>query len=84
MKDLLLTPLLKDNFIGMLKNIFKVTLIVTIVIFTRTLIAQPPTPGGDPDSPDNPVPITGLEYLIAAGAAFGAKKVYDKRKKNAE
>lgn len=40
--------------------------------------AQPGDPGPDPD---NPVPITGIEYLIAAGAAFGAKKLYDKKKK---
>lgn len=39
-----------------------------------------PGPPGNPNDP-NPVPITGIEYLIAAGAAFGAKKVYDKRKK---
>ncbi|MFT4739404.1 MAG: hypothetical protein ACI9XJ_000083 [Marivirga sp.] len=39
--------------------------------------AQP----GPPDPPvDNPVPITGIEYLIAAGAAFGAKKIYEKKK----
>ena len=46
--------------------------------FSLLLKAQP---GGPPNDPgDNPVPITGIEYLIAAGAAFGAKKVYDKRK----
>ncbi|WMN11393.1 hypothetical protein QYS49_38230 [Marivirga salinae] len=37
--------------------------------------------GGTPTEPDNPVPITGIEYLIAAGAAFGAKKIYDNKKK---
>jgi len=45
-----------------------------------SLNAQPGGPGGGGD-PDNPVPITGIEYLIAAGAAFGAKKIYDKKKK---
>ncbi|MGM0582050.1 MAG: hypothetical protein ACQETL_15310 [Bacteroidota bacterium] len=45
-----------------------------------SLNAQP----GDPPAPpgeDNPVPIAGIEYLIVAGAAFGVKKIYDKRKK---
>ena len=45
------------------------------------MLAQPsgggPGGGGDPD-----VPLGGIELLIAAGALFGAKKWFDKSKKN--
>lgn len=55
-------------------------LIITILfVLSGISYAQPGGPGGGSD-PDNPVPITGIEYLLAAGAAFGAKKLYDKRK----
>lgn len=37
-------------------------------------------PGGDPDAPID----GGLSLLIAAGVGYGAKKAYDKRKKNEE
>jgi hypothetical protein len=51
--------------------------LITLVVNISVASAQP----GPPDPPDdNQVPITGIEYLIAAGAAFGAKKIYDKRK----
>lgn len=64
-----------------MKKIIKLTLITSLLLTgIFTLNAQPGDPGGGGD-PDNPVPITGIEYLIAAGAAFGAKKIYDKKKK---
>lgn len=67
-----------------MKKIIKSTLIVSFLFMSYfTLHAQPGGgDGGPPTDPgDNPVPITGIEYLIAAGAAFGAKKIYDKKKK---
>ncbi|HET8858954.1 hypothetical protein [Marivirga sp.] len=67
-----------------MKKIIKSTLIFSILFFgILSLNAQPgpPTNPTDPTPGDNPVPITGIEYLIAAGAAFGAKKIYDKKKK---
>ena len=56
-------------------------LLVGIFIISSSAIwAQPggggPGGGGDPD-----VPLGGIELLIAAGAAFGAKKWFDKKKK---
>lgn len=64
-----------------MKKIIKSTLILSLLLIgISTMSAQPGDPGGGTD-PDNPVPITGIEYLIAAGAAFGAKKIYDKKKK---
>lgn len=51
--------------------------LIALVVNISVGSAQP----GPPDPPDdNQVPITGIEYLIAAGAAFGAKKIYDKKK----
>ncbi|WP_375578175.1 hypothetical protein ABWH96_14175 [Marivirga tractuosa] len=62
-----------------MKNILKLlTLTILLAMWVGVLRAQP---GPPPPPPDNPVPITGIEYLIAAGAAFGAKKIYDKKKK---
>ncbi len=62
-----------------MKNILKLlTFSILFLVTICSLNAQP----GPPDPPDdNPVPITGIEYLIAAGAAFGAKKLNDKKKK---
>ncbi len=40
-------------------------------------LSQPGGPGGDPDIPID----AGIGFLIAAGAAFGIKKVYDFNKK---
>jgi hypothetical protein len=60
---------------------FRILLVVAFFALfgTGSLIAQPGDPNGG-GNPDNPVPITGIEYLIAAGAAFGAKKLYNKKK----
>lgn len=33
-----------------------------------------------PDNPDPPTPLPGIAWLLAAGAAFGAKKVYEKKR----
>ena len=58
-----------------------VRLFLILFIFAQSVlnvVAQPGNPGGNPD---NPVPLGGIELLIAAGAAFGAKKWFDKNKK---
>lgn len=41
-------------------------------------LAQPgDPPSGDPDT----VPITGIEILLGLGSLFGAKKIFDSKKK---
>jgi hypothetical protein len=53
-----------------MKNVF-FTLAVSLI--TMSLYGQP-------EPPPDPTPLPGIAWLIAAGAAFGAKKVYDKQK----
>ncbi len=48
-------------------------ILIASLIFTGIgLTAQP-------DNPPDPTPIPGIAILVAAGAALGAKKVYDRR-----
>lgn len=54
-----------------------VSVFLAIFIFTLPLFIAAQDPGGGPD-----VPIDGgLSLLLAAGAAYGAKKYRDHRKK---
>lgn len=64
-----------------LKLILTITFI--IVISQTNQAAPPPPPGGSPSCwPPPCVPIDGgVTFLIAAGAAYGAKKLYSSRKK---
>ena len=52
--------------------------IVFIMVFSLPLLSQPGTLGGPPG---NPVPITGLEYLLVAGGAYGAYR-FSKKNRN--
>lgn len=54
--------------------------ILIIILFSFISIGLSAQPGGPPP-PDEEVPITGIEILIAAGGLFGAKKIYDSSKK---
>jgi hypothetical protein len=62
------------------KNLFgKVLFAFISFFFVSTMsIAQGDT-GNDPDFPDVPID-GGLSLLLAAGAAYGGKKVYNYRK----
>jgi hypothetical protein len=62
---------------------FKKALVVLVLFFAGTVqtFAQP----GDPETdPDNAVPITGIEWLIAGGCALGLKKLLSSKKSAAE
>lgn len=67
-------------------KILKRTLILSLILFGSQVLlsAPPPPPGGSPGCwPPPCVPIDGgVTFLIAAGAAYGAKKLVDARKKN--
>lgn len=57
---------------------------LTVLTTTHVAVAQGPSTPLDPDGdPDDTVPIDGgASVLIAAGVAYGLKKVYDKRNEN--
>jgi hypothetical protein len=62
---------------------FKKALVVFVLLFAGTVqtFAQP----GDPESdPDNAVPITGIEWLIAGGCALGLRKLLSAKKSSIE
>lgn len=65
-----------------MKQIVFITLIAIIIlapVLMNSAIAQPPNPTAEP------IPIDGgLGFLIAAGMAYGAKKLYNKEKGEAE
>lgn len=56
----------------------KFIIIIYFIAVPLISIGQP-TPPGDPG--DEPIPITGIEILLAAGGLFGAKKIYDNSRK---
>jgi len=70
----------------MKKILAKLLFILTIIVCSQTLIAQPPPPPSDHgqtgnQNSGNGAPIGGgLFILLGLGAAYGGKKVYDMRK----
>ena len=61
------------NFFSLRKALF----VVMGLLMTTIAFGQPGDPGGNPD-----VPIDGgIGLLIAAGALYGSKKIYEARKK---
>ena len=53
-------------------------LVTTLCLLTIVVVAF-----AQPVNPNNPVPLDGgISLLIAAGAAFGAKKIYDIKKRD--
>ena len=69
------------------KNIFQTIVFVfaLVLIGSSVALAQgPPPPGGGTPNcfPDPCMPIDGgISFLLAAGAAYGAKKMYNSRNK---
>jgi hypothetical protein len=60
---------------------------ITLTVALNSLLAQP-MPGGDPSSGGGNAPVggyapigSGLVILLALGAGYGSKKVYNARKK---
>jgi hypothetical protein len=54
----------------------RILLLVVVTAFSAQ--AQPENP---PPPDDQPVPITGLEYLLISGGILGGYKLYKNRKK---
>ena len=67
-----------------LPTIKKTLLLLVFIVFSAAAMAQaPPPPPGQHGLEDNQeAPIgSGIGILLALGAAYGAKKVYDARKR---
>jgi len=54
--------------------------IVALVLWQSTEVFAQPGDGTDPDS----VPITGIEYLIGGGVAYGIRSLIKARKKKGD
>jgi hypothetical protein len=71
-------------------NLVVIALLIALPVITATAAAPPPPPPpGGPGGADVPIggsaPVgSGLAILLSMGAAYGAKKVFDARKKLAE
>ena len=53
-----------------------------LMLFSLASIAQPPLPAHGQNNDQQPAPIgSGLLILLSLAGAYGAKKVYDARKK---
>lgn len=69
------------------KHIFQSILVIALILVAQSLLAQPgggpPTGGGNPTCwPPPCIPIDGgLGFLLAAGLAFGGKKLLELRSK---
>jgi hypothetical protein len=61
----------------------KKALVVLLLLFAGTVqtFAQP---GNPDDDPDDAVPITGIEWLIAGGCALGLRKLLSGKKSTVE
>jgi hypothetical protein len=55
-------------------------IMVMFLLFSLPVMAQLGDPGDDPDAPID----GGVSLLVAAGIGYGAKKVYEARKKRRE
>lgn len=77
-----------------MKKAIKIVLLtvffITFTVALNTLMSQP-MPGGDPSGSGDNTPVggyapigSGLIILLALGAGYGSKKVYDARKKLVE
>jgi hypothetical protein len=65
-------------------HFIKKSALLVILLFTLVLsgIAQPPPPPSHGADDNQPAPIgSGIVILLALAGAYGAKKVYDARKK---
>lgn len=70
-----------------MKRLAYICLVLFVVTGSQSLFSAPPPPPAvkPPCWPPPCIPIDGgISALIVAGAAYGAKKLYDKKKKGSE
>lgn len=67
---------------GSTKIILFFTIFILVTLITNIVYAQGPDTPFEPDyDPDVPID-GGASLLVAAGVAYGLKKIYDKRKQD--
>jgi len=74
--------LMKTNYKAIFAQITHLVVISAALFLSISVYGQggPGDPGGEPDNPGIPLD-GGLSILIAAGAAYGGKKLYDANKR---
>lgn len=79
-------PIFTVIVLKMKRLTFAITFVLALTGSQYLLAAPPPPPAVKPPCwPPPCVPIDGgISALIVAGAAYGAKKLYDKKKKGSE
>jgi hypothetical protein len=68
-----------------MKHLAFILVVFFVVVCSQSLLSAPPPPPSvnPPCWPPPCIPIDGgISALIVAGAAYGAKKLYDKKKKD--
>lgn len=68
----------------MIKRISWVFILTTLFVCKGFDINAQPGGGGSPGGDDQPVPITGIELILGAGALLGARKMYNKHKRSSK
>jgi len=62
--------------------LLKAKKLILFSLFLFTFILAEAQPPGDPNvDPDNPVPLSGIEILLASGALLGARRFMQYKKK---
>jgi hypothetical protein len=65
-----------------MKKVLTLMSLALLLGFSLEMKAQPPDPGGGQGEPPT-IPIDGgISLLLAAGVAYGGKKIYDMNKKD--
>ena len=68
---------------GLLKALRIVFLVlISTSGFAQVVLPDPGPPENPPVPDDQPVPITGIEYLLISGGILGGYKLYKNRKKD--
>lgn len=60
--------------------IFLLCTVVLLTLNSAEVLGQP----GDPGLPNEPIPITGLEYLVGGGVLYGIRSLLKARKKQGD
>lgn len=64
----------------MIRKLFSKVILILALIFCSKMMVSAQGGATPPPDPGDPVPITGIELLIGAGAFFGAKRLIDSRR----